>query len=50
MQFPNREGDVLHIDDYGMCPSVRAAVDEYFINQKIWLHRVDLSYRLMIKN
>ena len=49
--YPRLEkGGVLHIDDYGMCPSVRAAVDEYFINQKIWLHRVDLGCRLMIKN
>jgi len=48
--YPKLEkGGVLHIDDYGMCPGVKAAVDEYFINQKIWLHRVDLSCRLMIK-
>jgi len=45
-----QKGGVLHIDDYGMCPGVKAAVDEYFINQKIWLHRVDLSCRLMIKD
>tara|TARA_B100000795_G_C22767322_1_gene426268 strand:- start:18 stop:806 length:789 start_codon:yes stop_codon:yes gene_type:complete len=43
-------GGVLHIDDYGFCPGVRKAVDEYFLNKKIWLHRVDLSCRLMIKN
>jgi len=49
--YPKLEkGGVLHIDDYGMCPGVQAAVDEYFINQKIWLHRVDLSCRLMIKD
>ena len=49
--YPRLEkGGVLHIDDYGMCPGVKTAVDEYFINQKIWLHRVDLSCRLMIKN
>jgi len=49
--YPKLEkGGVLHIDDYGMCPGVKAAVDEYFINQKIWLHRVDLSCRLMIKD
>ena len=48
--YPKLEkGGVLHIDDYGLCPGVKAAVDEYFINQKIWLHRVDLSCRLMIK-
>jgi len=42
-------GGILHIDDYGMCPGVRSAVDEYFIDQKIWLHRIDLTCRLMIK-
>ena len=42
-------GGVLHIDDYGLCPGVRSAVDEYFIDQKIWLHRIDLTCRLMIK-
>ena len=49
--YPKLEkGGILHIDDYGMCPGVKDAVDEYFINQKIWLHRVDLSCRLMIKD
>lgn len=49
--YPKLEiGGVLHIDDYGMCPGVKTAVDEYFINQSIWLHRVDLSCRLMIKS
>ena len=43
-------GGILHIDDYGICPGVRTAVDEYFINKKIWLHRVDFSCRLMIKD
>ncbi len=43
------KGGILHIDDYGMFPGVRKAVDEYFINKKIWLHRVDLTCRLMIK-
>lgn len=48
--YPRLEkGGILHIDDYGMCPGVKAAVDEYFLNKKIWLHRVDLSCRLMIK-
>jgi len=49
--YPRLEkGGILHIDDYGMFRGVKDAVDEYFINQKIWLHRVDLSCRLMIKN
>ena len=43
-------GGILHIDDYGICPGVRTAVDEYFENQKIWLHRVDFTCRLMIKD
>ena len=49
MLFPKLvSGGILHIDDYGMCPGVRNAVDEYFINKKIWLHRVDFTCRLMI--
>ena len=28
-------GGVLHIDDYGHCPGVKKAVDEYFANKKI---------------
>tara|TARA_B100000767_G_scaffold242535_1_gene239614 strand:+ start:469 stop:1251 length:783 start_codon:yes stop_codon:yes gene_type:complete len=49
--YPKLEkGGILHIDDYGFCPGVKDAVDEYFTNQKIWLHRVDLSCRLMIKS
>ncbi len=43
-------GGILHIDDYGICPGVRTAVDEYFAGKKIWLHRVDLTCRLMIKD
>ncbi len=42
-------GGVLHIDDYGICPGVKKAVDEFFNNKKIWLHRVDMSCRYMIK-
>jgi O-methyltransferase len=41
---------VLHIDDYGHCPGVRKAVDEYFKNANIWLHRVDYSCRILIKD
>ena len=51
MLYPNLvSGGILHIDDYGICPGVRTAVDEYFVNQKIWLHRVDFTCRLMIKD
>ena len=43
-------GGVLHIDDYGAAPGVKKAVDEFFNNKKIWLHRVDMSCRYMIKD
>ena len=42
-------GGILHIDDYGFLPGVRKAVDNYFKNSNIWLHRVDLTARLLIK-
>ena len=42
-------GGVLHIDDYGICPGVKSAVDDYFSNQDIWLHRVDIACRYLIK-
>jgi O-methyltransferase len=42
-------GGILHIDDYGACPGAKKAVDEYFKNQKIWLHRVDYTCRYLIK-
>ena len=45
-----QQGGILHIDDYGLAPGVKKAVDDYFSKSKIWLHRVDLSCRLMIKN
>ena len=41
---------VLHIDDYGHCPGVRKAVDEYFRNKNVWLHRVDYTCRILIKD
>ena len=42
-------GGILHIDDYGHCPGVMKAVDEYFNNKDVWLHRVDYTCRLIIK-
>ena len=42
-------GGVLHIDDYGWMSGVKYAVDEYFKDKKIWLHRVDLTCRYLIK-
>ncbi len=44
------KGGILHIDDYGHCPGVKKAVDEYFFNKKIWLHRIDYTCRLLIKD
>ena len=43
------KGGILHIDDYGLCPGVRSAVDEFFFDKHIWLHRVDISCRYLIK-
>lgn len=43
-------GGILHIDDYGHCPGVKKAVDEYFVDKKIWLHRIDYTCRLLIKD
>ena len=43
------KGGILHIDDYGLCPGVKSAVDEFFLDQKIWLHRVDITCRYLIK-
>lgn len=43
------KGGILHIDDYGLCPGVKKAVDEFFLDQKIWLHRVDVTCRYLIK-
>ena len=40
---------VLMIDDYGHHAGCKKAVDEYFKNKNIWLHRVDYTARLMIK-
>ena len=42
-------GGILHIDDYGICPGVKKAVDEFFYGKKIWLHRADMSCRYLIK-
>ena len=42
-------GGILHIDDYGLFPGVQKAVTEYFEGKNIWLHRVDFTTRLLIK-
>ena len=38
------------IDDYGHHLGCKKAVDEYFKNKKIWMHRIDYTARLIIKN
>ncbi len=43
-------GGILHIDDYGHCPGVKKAVDEYFKDSSIWLHRIDYTCRVLIKD
>ena len=42
-------GGVLIIDDYGHFRGARKAVDEFFADQQIWLHRIDYTCRLVIK-
>ena len=44
----NKNG-VLLIDDYGHHVGCRKAVDEFFKNKNIWLHRVDYTARLVVK-
>ena len=44
------KGGILHIDDYGHCPGVKKAVDDFFEGKNIWLHRVDYTCRYVIKN
>jgi hypothetical protein len=43
------KGGVLIIDDYGHWKGARKAVDEYFKNDKVFMHRIDYSCRLIIK-
>ena len=48
--YPRLEkGGVLIIDDYGYWAGSKKAVDEYFSDRSVWLHRVDHSCRLVIK-
>jgi hypothetical protein len=43
------KGGALIIDDYGHWRGARKAVDEYFKNHKVFMHRIDYSCRLIIK-
>jgi SAM-dependent methyltransferase len=42
-------GGVLIIDDYGHYEGAQRAVDEYFSDDKPWMHYVDYSCRLIVK-
>lgn len=42
-------GGVLIIDDFGDWAGAKLAVEEYFADRPIWLHRVDRACRLAIK-
>ncbi len=42
-------GGVLIIDDYGDWAGARQAVDEYFADEPVWLHRLDHTGRLVVK-
>ena len=44
------KGGILHINDYGGCAGVKKAVDEYFKDKKVWMHRVDYTCRMIIKD
>jgi O-methyltransferase len=43
-------GGVLIIDDYGNWLGAKKAVDEFFNNKKTWLHYIDRTCRLLIKD
>ena len=49
--FPLLEKNgILIVDDYGHFKGAKKSVDEFFNEKKVWLHRVDYSTRLLIKN
>jgi len=43
-------GGVLIIDDYGDWQGARKAVDEYFQKSRVFLHRIDRTGRILLKN
>jgi hypothetical protein len=43
------QGGVMIVDDYGHYQGQRKAVDEYFADQPVLLHRVDYSCRTIVK-
>ena len=42
-------GDVVIIDDYGHHQGCRKAVDEYFADTPVLLHRIDYCGRMFVK-
>ena len=44
------KGGILHINDYGGMAGVKKAVDDYFADKNVWMHRVDYTTRLIIKD
>jgi len=44
------KGGILHINDYGGMTGVKKAVDDYFADKNVWMHRVDYTTRLIIKD
>jgi hypothetical protein len=48
--FPILSKDgILIVDDYGQWAGAKKAVDEYFIQKKILLHRIDHTVRIAVK-
>lgn len=43
------DGGFLIIDDYGAWPGAKKAVDEYFADTPVCLHRIDETGRIMVK-
>ena len=43
-------GGILIVDDYGHWSGARQAVDEYFAGQGVFLHRIDYTGRLLVKD
>lgn len=44
------KGGILIIDDYGHFKGCQKAVDEYFLNKKVFLNVIDYTGRLIVKN
>ncbi len=42
-------GGILIVDDYGALEGARKAVDEYFADLQIFMHRIDHTARIAVK-